>query len=406
GSEAGGGPFEALARLAVRPGPGLWTTGFYLPLVAAIGLPFVAANYRSDAVRAAGVAVASLYLAWLSGRGYLPTPLSNPVAYLGLLAFEYVFLVALALASLASSTRTMKRRGVVVGILGAVIGVGLLGQMAQAARGRWTVGGPERIPAAYPIVTDESADSYRVLWVGRIRRNSFPPPGGAPEGSIRSSSASIHYAVRGAEGASALDIGRGPIGPGYDYLRTVLGEIVSGTTRHGGALLAPLSIRYVIAEEEGLPEIVMRRLTRQVDMDVVPAGGLLVMRNAKVVPIYSIVNDERWRRAAFSDRLEDLAPLPAPGAIPLGPAALDAAEPTSLVFVGQQFDRRWNMARSDGGDPVPGSRAFHWAVGFEGRPASTSAVQFDGHGERNVEMVLLSGVWLVALWLIRKPPRA
>ena len=406
GSEAGGGTFVALARLAVRPGPGLWRTGFYLPLAAAIGLPIIAANHRSDAVRAGCMAVVSVYLAWLSARGYLPTPLSNPIAYLGLLAFAYVFLVGLALASLASSTPALKRRGVAVGILGVLIGVGLLGQLAQAARGRWTVGGPERIPAAYPIVTDESAASYRVLWVGRIGRDSFPPPGGASEGSIRSSSAAIRYAVRGPQGASALDTGRGAIGPGYDYLRTVLGQIVTGSTRHGGALLAPLSIRYVIAEERGLPEVVVRRLTRQVDMDVMPAGGLLVMRNPKVVPIYSIVNDDRWRRAAFSDRLEDLAVLSAPQAIPLGPTALGMSESTSLVFVGQQFDRRWNMARSGGADPIPGSRAFHWAVAFEGRPASTSAIQFDGHGERHVEMVLLSAVWLVALWLIRKPPHA
>ena len=406
GSESGGGPFDALARLAVQPGPGLWKTGFFLPLAAAIGLPLVAVNHRSDAMRAAGVAVVSLYLAWLSTRGFLPAPLSNPVAYLGVLAFQYVFLVGLALASLASSTPAYKRRGVAVGILGVVIGVGLLGQMTQAVRGRWTVGGPERIPAAYPIVTDESAESYRVLWVGRIGRDSFAPPGGASEGVIRSSSASIGYAVRGPEGASALDIGRGPIGPGYDYLRRVLAHIVTGSTRHGGSLLAPLSIRYVVAEEGDLPELVVRRLTRQVDMDVIPAGGLLIMQNAKVVPIYSIVNDDQWRRAAFSDRLQDLAVLGAPRAIPLGPAALGSAESTSLVFVGQQFDRRWKMARSGGGDPLPGNRAFHWAVAFEGRPASTTAVQFDGHGERHVEMVLLSTVWLVALWLIRKPPRA
>ncbi|MDP8956642.1 MAG: hypothetical protein M3N24_06765, partial [Actinomycetota bacterium] len=266
--------------------------------------------------------------------------------------------------------------------------------------------GPERIPAAYPIVTDQSASAFRVLWLGRISKDTFAPPGGAPDGSIRSGSSSVRYGIRGPQGASELDVGRTPTGPGYDYLRSVLRQIVTGATRHGGALLSPLSVRYVIAEEGDLPARVVRRLMRQVDMDVVPAGGMLVLRNAKVIPIYSVVNDDRWRRAAFSGRLEELPVLPAPRPIPLGPAAAAQSDSTSLVFAGQQFDRRWTMRGAGGGDPVSGQRAFQWAVGFEGRPADASAVRFDGHGERRVEMVLMSAAWLVALWLIRKPPRA
>jgi hypothetical protein len=315
-------------------------------------------------------------------------------------------LVGLALASLGSTTTTFRQGRVAIGLLGVVVGLGLLGQIGQAARGRWTIGGPERIPDAYPIVTDRSASSFRVLWVGRIGRDSFPPPGGRADGSIRSRSGSIRYAVRGAEGASALDIGRPPIGPGYDYLRTALGHIARGTTRHGGALLAPLSIRYVIAHQDDIPEIVARRLIRQVDMDVVPAGGLLVLRNAKVVPMYSVVADERWRRAAFTERLGDLAVLPATRATPLAQTAPPVPGSPPLVFAGQQFDRRWTMTPANGGPPVPGRRAFQWAVGFEGWPAGRAAVRFDGHGERRVEMVVLSVMWLVALWLIRKPPRA
>ena len=406
GSEAGNGTFESLARLALRPGPGLWRTAFYLPLAAAIGLPFIVGSERTDAVRAAVVGVVSLYLAWLSVQGYLPGPLSNPIAYLGLLAFQYVFLVGLALASLSSDRITFRHRPVAVAVLGAVIGVGLLGQLAQAARGRWTVGGPERVPAAYPIVTDQSASSYRVLWVGRIGRESFAPPGGAPDGSIRSGPSSLRFAIRGPEGASALDIGRAPIGPGYDYLRMALGQLARGTTRHGGALLAPLSIRYVIAEKDDLPDLVLRRLMRQVDMDLVPAGGLVVLRNAKVVPIFSVIDNVRWRRAAFSGRLEDLAVLPAARATPVRSSTEGPPGSAPLVLAGQQFDRRWTMTPADGGQPVPGRRAFQWAVGFEGRPASESALRFDGHGERRVEMVLMSVVWLVTLWLVRKPPRA
>ena len=406
GTEGGSATFAALARLALRPGPGLWRTGFYLPLVAAVGLPFLVANHRTAGVRAAIVAVASLYLAWLSAQGFLPAPLSNPVAYLGLLAFQYVFLVGLALASVGSDRISFAQRRVAIGVLGAVIGFGLLAQVAQAARGRWTIGGPERIPAAYPIVTDQSASSYRVLWVGRVGKETFEPPGGAADGAIRAGSGSIRYAVRGPEGASSLDIGRPPIGPGYDYLRTVLGHIALGSTRHGGALLAPLSIRYVIAEEDDLPEIVLRRLMRQVDMDLVPAGGLIVLRNAKVAPIYSVVSDQGWRRAAFSGRLGDLVVLPAPRPTPLGSTVAPASASPPLVLAGQQFDRRWTMTTADGGQAIPGRRAFQWAVGFEGQPAGGNAVRFDGHGERRVEMVVMSVLWLVTLWLVRKPPRA
>ena len=407
GRQAAGGTFPSLARLALRPGPGLWRTGFYLPLAVVVGLPFIPANRRADAARAAGVGIVALYLAWLSAHGYLPTAVSNPIAYLGVVAFEYVFLLGLALASLANPNwGAAKQRRIAVGMLGVIVGLGLLGQIAQAARGRWTVGGPERIPAAYPIVTDQQASAFRVLWVGRIGRESFAAPGGSPDGSIEAGVNSIRFAVRGPEGASSVDVGRAALGPGYRYLRTVLEQIARGTTRHAGALLAPLSVRYIVAEDNDLSEVVLRRLMRQVDLDAVPAGGLVVLRNAKVVPIYAVIDSELWRRTAFSGRLADVEMLPAPPASRLGVPEPAAPDTRPLVLAGQQFDRRWTMSPADGGPPIRPRLAFTWAVGFEGQPATGTAVRFDGNGERRVEMVVLGVLWLVTLWLIRKPPRA
>src|SRR5207247_344747 len=54
--------------------------------------------------------------------------------------------------------------------------------------------------------------------------------------------------ITGRDGASALDTGRGFTGNGYRYLERSLAQILSGNTTHGGALLGPLGIEFVVAE--------------------------------------------------------------------------------------------------------------------------------------------------------------
>ena len=409
GQDGTGETFSALARLALRPGPGLWRTGFYLPIAAAFGLALVTGTRRAEALRSAVIAVVGLYLAWLSAGGYLPRSVSNTVAYVGLVAFEYVLLVGLAVAELRREEESVsvRSRRIAVGVLAALIGVGIIGQGVQVLRGRWTVGGPERIPAAYPIVSDPVASKYRILWLGRSARESFLPPGGSADGTVAAGPDSVRFAVRSSTGASSLDIGRAPVGPGYDYVRQAIAQIAEGVTRHGGALLAPLSIRYIVAQDGDLPERFLHRLTRQADLDVVPAGGLIILRNSKVVPIDAVIANDQWRRAAFSTDLADIAVLPAVQTSDVTRAGqVSVPGSVSLALIGEQFDRRWLFSPTAGGRPVAGRLAFQWAVGYEGQIGPRFGVRFEGGGERRIEMVALGLLWLVMLWFVRKPPRA
>src|SRR5437016_4192326 len=105
-----------------------------------------------------------------------------------------------------------------------LLAVGIGGQVLQAAQGAWEVGGPDRIPPAYPVVREAGGAPYRVLWLGGLQREAFLPPAGTPDGTVDAGAASVRYAVRSPRGASVLDFGRPSSGPGYDYLRRALRE--------------------------------------------------------------------------------------------------------------------------------------------------------------------------------------
>ena len=143
--------FAEVARLSPGNAPGGWLPSFYLPLAAALALVFVSRSLFRPALRAAFTAVLCLYLAWASGAGWLPEGLSNMPAYLGLAAFSMALLAGIGLASLLAGVGqvTFGHRQVGAALMILVVGAGLFLQATQAALGAWSIGGPEKIPAAY-----------------------------------------------------------------------------------------------------------------------------------------------------------------------------------------------------------------------------------------------------------------
>jgi GT2 family glycosyltransferase len=406
--DASGSPsFLSLIRLRLGPGPGSWWTGLYLPLAAALALVFVSGRQGALAVRATLIALGSIYLAWLAVAGYLPLGLSNPAAYIGLAAFFLSLLVGLGVVLVGRGMAEMSfgYRQVGTALLGLLLGVGLGGQALQAALGSWAVGGPDRIPAAYPVVAEAGGPTFRVLWLGSPNGDAFLPPAGTPDGTVDAGAASVRYAVRSPRGASVLDFGRPAAGPGYDYLRGVLREVLAGRTRHAGALLAPLAVRFVLAASGDLPAPALRRLGHQVDLNVVPAGGLIIIENSKWAPLASLISDPQWVESESRPSLESVAQLPAPHAEPLGRSALTgAANSDSLVLLSQQFDPRWRLTFRAGAQPLRPDKAFGWAVGFVGRPQPPGfAITFTGQRVRSVEIAVLAILWLVVLWQTRRP---
>lgn len=411
---AGEPSFAALARLSLGHGPGSWVTGFFLPGAAAVALLFVSERHRAMALRAGIASILSLYLAWLAAAGYLPPALSNPVAYAGVAGFSYSLLIGLGLASVLHGVARAEfgLRQVGAALMTTLLAVGLLGQIVQAGRGSWRIGGPERIPTAYPVAGEAGGPPYRVLWVGSTDGDAFPAPGGLPTETVAAGAASVRFAVTDPTGASALDIGRPDVGAGYSRLRQSLVEVLAGGTRHGGALLAAFGVRFVLAEPGDLPNPALRRLARQVDLDLVSARGLTIFRNDKAVPLAWDIGDPAWIRSARSTRFEAVEFLPTADGRPLvaDPSGQRLVGPgrsrAGLVVLLDQFDPRWRLEPPGATAPVEPERVLGWATGFRTGPMPTGyTVRFGGQRAKSMETILLILLWGTALWVTRRPVR-
>ncbi len=250
--------FWALARTVLGPGPGSWSVASFLPIAALVSIVIVRTEHRAAANRLALVGVAGIFLAWSSAAGYLPEALSNPPAYVALVAVAEAFLVGFGVASLASGFAREAfgiRQILAVGLTALLVG-GLSLQALGAIAGSKEIG-QDRLPPAWPVVSEGAKGDFRVLWIGRDDGMPFPAPGGDPSGVVEAGPASLRYGLTDREGVSALDIGRRDYGGGYETLERTLAEAVSGGTRHLGALLAPFGVRYVVAGGGDLPAPVL-----------------------------------------------------------------------------------------------------------------------------------------------------
>ena len=327
-------------------------------------------------------------------------------------ALSFTTMEALGLDSLASGVArtSFGYRQVGSGLMIALVSFGLVAQSVQAMQGSWAVGGPERLPPAYQVIGSGSPPAYRVLWVGRRVGGALPAPGGLPDGRVDVGPASVRFAVTSRDGASALDVGRAASGPGYDRLRAVLTEVLSGATRHGGALLAPFGIRYVVAAPDDLPFDALQAFSDQVDLDVVAAGGLVIFQDPKAASLAAAIPDPAWARAAASGGWSAAAEPSKPGGTALAGATQDlhggALAGPAMVLVSQQFAPGWRLVPAGGGPDILPREAFGWAVSFPRvRDLTGYQVRYGGQAARARLLVLLALLWLAALWVTRRPAR-
>ena len=392
-----------LLRLTFDAGPATWAPALFLPVASILGLALADGDRRRPAIRAAAVAVAGLALAWASSAGYLPVAVTNTPLYLAMTATAEAFLVAFGLASTLGGLEreAFGFRQVGTALMTVVVAGGIALQALAAMTAEWAIGGPERIPAAWAVVDSTSKGAFRVLWIGDDDGRSFPPPGGDPAGVVEAGTATLRFGLTDRTGMVAVDTGRPLAGPGPDALREAIGEILSGTTVHGGALLAPFGIRYLVADQDQVGADARSRLDAQVDLDVVPQAGLLIWRNAVALPPASVLQaDPRTVRIVASDRPDDLQRLAPTGSSPLTQVEGGWSGPSgdgNLAAVSTEFDGAWTLA--GGGDPAP---AFGWATSF---PVSTGTVdiRYGTQLPSTVATWLLAAVWAAALWVTRRP---
>ena len=117
--------------------------------------------------------------------------------------------------------------------------------------------------------------------VSRSPRRAAIPSGLAPAGDD-----SLGYALTDRGGVTALDTGRPLAGAGDDRSRARRSnEILSGTTSHGGALLAPFggALRRGGARTS-CPPAPARSSRPRSTSTWIPAAGLVIFRNAAALP--------------------------------------------------------------------------------------------------------------------------
>jgi hypothetical protein len=407
GSRLGTTDLGELGRLALGGGPGTWTVAAFLPIAAVLSFSLVGPELRGVASRAVVTVIAGLALAWLSSAGYLPAWAANAPIGLALAAVGEALVVGLGLSSVLSGLgrESFGFRQIGTAVLAVVLGGGIVLQSAGAMVGGWAVGGPEALPPAWAVVSSSAKSEFRVLWLGADTGAGFVAPGGDPEGVVPNGASSLRFGLTGRDGISATDTGRALTGPGERYLERALGELVSGSMTHGGALLAPLGVRFVVTQPGDLPSDVEQILDAQVDLDREGASGLLIYRNAATIPPAAVLPaDEEVDRIVGSAELGAIEQLPSfrSSALSAAPGGWSGEAPApGLVVVSTEFDPYWRLEASNG-DVVRASQAFGWATSFAA-PAGELRVRFTGQLVRTVETLVLGLLWLAALWITRKP---
>lgn len=168
----------------------------------------------------------------------------------------------------------------------------------------------------------------------------------------------------------------------------------------------PFGVRYVVGRHDEMPAAVTEILDAQADLDLVPATDLVVYRNARAVPpAAAVVADDEVEAIVSSDDLTMLQTWRDPPISLLRPLGTSAgwtgpARGANLAIASAEFDDAWRLEGSD----APPERAFGWSTSF---PVSSEqvTVTYGAQLPRTVAMVVLAVLWLVALWITRKPVR-
>ncbi len=409
GAHVGTNDLSLLARLAPGSGTGSWPVAWFLPVAALISFSIVGKGLRWRAWRAMLAAVSGLLLAWASAAGYLPAALANAPAYVVLAAASTAMVLGYGLVTLATGIekQAFGYRQIAAAGLAVVLTLGFGLQALEAMRGSWAVG-PNRLfeqTPAWSLVQGSPGD-FRVLWIGAPTGDPFPTPGGDPQGTIDAGAASVRFSITDKSGASALDVARDAQGGGYDYARKALAEILSGSTSNAGALLSILGVRFVVAETGDLPPATAARLNSQLDLDLVPAGGLMIYRNALSIPPAMSTDVGAFARASHRTDLLSISELSAVSATALHPdeGGWTGTTAGNFVYVASELGDGWRATVN--GRTAPVEAAFGWAMGVPvPADAAGGAVEITHSRQwvRTVEMLVLGLFWLAALWMTRRP---
>jgi hypothetical protein len=290
-------------------------------------------------------------------------------------------------------------------LLTSVLALGLFLQALAAMAATWGIGGPDRIPPSWAVLSAATNGApYNVVWLADRDGQPFPAPGGDPAGVVTAGDATAAYALTDRTGTLAIDIGRPLTGGGVDPLQSTLREILSGTTVHGGALLAPFGVRFLVVPEDRLNAAATQAVHAQVDLEPVPSAGLSIWRNTAAIPPAAVLRaDDETRAIARSDDPDAIQRLRAEVTGTLTATAggwVGASGRGDLATVATAYDPSWELV----GPGTSPERSFGWATSFAGTTGDVQ-IRFGDQFPRTLAMWLLAAAWAVALWVTRKPVR-
>jgi len=141
---------------------------------------------------------------------------------------------------------------------------------------------------------------------------------------------------------------------------------------------------------------------------LVPAGGLMIYRNEAAVPPLAVAPDGASALAANAmdpAAVAGLPPVPVQAGSQEVEGGWDVIQGGGLVWVGDGYAPGWRLT---GGASVrvPPEEALGWAMAFHTPEGAGSVeIRYDDQWIRSAEMAALAVLWLVAMWMTRKPAR-
>jgi hypothetical protein len=275
----------SLLRLAPGTGPGTWAVSAFLPVAAIVCFAGAGDPQRGRAWRALLVALSGTLLAWASVAGYLPAALTNAPAWIAAAAVAESALVAYGLSTFGKGLerQAFGARQLGVAVLAVVLSVGIAAQALQVTFAEWEVR-PGGLPPAWPVIASSRAGAVPDPVARRSDGDRFPAPGGDPISLVEAGERTVRFGLTDREGVTALDEGRARSGGATTSSAASSSDCSPVGPGTRGALLGPFGVRFVIAGEGDLPAGVAERLSEQLDLDRVPAGGLTIFRNAAALP--------------------------------------------------------------------------------------------------------------------------
>lgn len=302
-------------------------------------------------------------------KGWLPAPVASatmwmmvPLAVVSVLAGHLAAGVAEELPRHALGLR----HAVAFSILGTMlvgIGWGWGGRLLAWERPTSTLAGPtgERSMAinSFFVSTAESTGEFRVLWLG--------PTWADPIRSGLRRMDGTTYFVTGSEGLTMRDLYEPPPSEGERALDRVVAGMSDEGLDHAGHLLAPMGIRYVVADVAD--EALMSSMRRQRDFKL-EQSEIAVFRNLRWVPRAVLAPPglaEIATAKAFDSRALMLADWEGGRQIPAtSQSSFEGTVPRTrhaAILLGDNRNDAWHA--SVGGRSLEVERAFGWASRFD-----------------------------------------